>query len=113
MGDRGGILQHHALGGAGAVDLGKAVEKACKESTPKFEFLYPLDLPISEKISIIAKEVYKAASVEFAPAAVRSRKRQLVLSADTARSTPTELLFALQTRRALRSGACSADADCE
>jgi len=47
------------------------VEKACKEITPKFEFLYPLDLPIAEKIGIIAKEVYKAASVEFSPEAVR------------------------------------------
>jgi len=63
------ICNHHALGGAGATDLGKAVEKACKESTPKFEFLYPLDLPIAEKIGIIAKEVYKAASVEFSPEA--------------------------------------------
>lgn len=64
--------QHHAEGGAGATDLGAAVDKACKAATANFKFLYPLDQPIKAKIEAIAREVYKAASVEYLPAAVRA-----------------------------------------
>jgi hypothetical protein len=52
--------RHHALGGAGALDLANAVIRAC-EAKPDFEFLYPLELGIKEKIETIAREVYKAA----------------------------------------------------
>ena len=53
-------------GGAGAVDLAHAVVKACDE--PKdFKFLYPLDMPIEEKIETIAREVYGADGVTFLP----------------------------------------------
>lgn len=54
------ICKHHALGGAGAIDLANAVIQACA-SKPSFEFLYPLDLPIKDKIEAIAKKVYRAA----------------------------------------------------
>ena len=37
--------RHHALGGEGAVELGRAVMEACKKPSD-FKFLYPLDLPI-------------------------------------------------------------------
>ena len=36
---------HHAKGGAGATELGKAVEAACKQPS-SFKFLYDLDLPL-------------------------------------------------------------------
>lgn len=36
---------HHALGGAGAVDLGEAVIKACSEAS-QFDFLYDVGLSI-------------------------------------------------------------------
>lgn len=36
---------HHALGGAGAVDLGEAVVQACNQES-KFSFLYDVDLSI-------------------------------------------------------------------
>lgn len=39
------VCSHHELGGEGAVDLGKAVIKAC-ESESTFKFLYDVDLPI-------------------------------------------------------------------
>eukprot|EP00898_Chlorokybus_atmophyticus_P005920 jgi/Chlat1/6329/Chrsp44S09059 len=62
------ICEHHAKGGAGAVELGRAVVKACeakRQNNTPFELLYPLDLPIKAKIEIIAKEVYGADGVEY------------------------------------------------
>ncbi len=39
------VCNHHALGGEGAADLGRAVIKACEQPS-SFKFLYDLDLPI-------------------------------------------------------------------
>jgi len=51
-------------GSKGGLDLGKAVIKAA--SLPKkFNFLYPLDIPIKEKIKIIATKIYGAKDVEY------------------------------------------------
>ncbi|HOR78282.1 MAG TPA: formate--tetrahydrofolate ligase [Anaerolineaceae bacterium] len=58
------ICDHYAKGGAGALELGKAVMKAAQEPS-KFEFLYPLEAPIKEKIEIIAREVYGADGVDY------------------------------------------------
>ncbi|CAK0738789.1 hypothetical protein CVIRNUC_001093 [Coccomyxa viridis] len=62
------VCWHHARGGEGAVDLAKAVIAACEQPS-HFQFLYPLDLSIKEKIEAIAKETYGAASVEYLPQA--------------------------------------------
>ncbi len=58
------VSTHWADGGAGAVDLGKAVIAAA-EKPSNFKFLYDLDLPIKTKIEIIAKEIYGAGSVTY------------------------------------------------
>ncbi|GAA6044791.1 C-1-tetrahydrofolate synthase, mitochondrial [Rhodotorula toruloides] len=55
---------HWAEGGKGAIELGEAVIQACKEPNP-FKFLYDVNLPIKDKIEIIAKEFYGAAAVEY------------------------------------------------
>ena len=39
------VCRHHALGGEGATDLGRAVMEACKKPTD-FRFLYPLNLTL-------------------------------------------------------------------
>jgi methylenetetrahydrofolate dehydrogenase (NADP+)/methenyltetrahydrofolate cyclohydrolase/formyltetrahydrofolate synthetase len=62
------MSDHWAKGGAGAVDLAKAVIEACEQPS-KFEFLYPLDMSIKEKIEAIAKEIYGADGVTYAPKA--------------------------------------------
>jgi methylenetetrahydrofolate dehydrogenase (NADP+)/methenyltetrahydrofolate cyclohydrolase/formyltetrahydrofolate synthetase/formate--tetrahydrofolate ligase len=59
---------HHALGGEGARQLAEAVVEA-SEQPSRFEFLYPLDRSIKEKIEIIATQVYKAGVVEYSPQA--------------------------------------------
>lgn len=51
-------------GSAGGVDLAKAVIKAANVPK-KFKFLYPLDLPIKEKIRTIATSIYGAKDIEY------------------------------------------------
>ncbi|MBZ5578639.1 MAG: formate--tetrahydrofolate ligase [Acidobacteriia bacterium] len=58
------VANHWAVGGAGAVELGKAVIKAC-EKPNQFQFLYPLEKSIKEKIETIVREVYGGAGVEY------------------------------------------------
>jgi formate--tetrahydrofolate ligase len=59
---------HFANGGEGAADLARAVVKATSEPA-NFEFLYPLDQPITEKIHAIATRCYGASGVEYTPEA--------------------------------------------
>ena len=56
--------EHWAKGGAGAVALAEAVIKAC-EKPANFRFLYPLDIPIKDKIEAIATKVYGADGVDY------------------------------------------------
>jgi len=51
-------------GGEGGVDLAKAVIKICGKKSD-FRFLYPLDMPIKEKIEMIAKKIYGARDVSY------------------------------------------------
>lgn len=51
-------------GGAGAIDLAHKVVELC-DLTFEFKNIYPLDIPLKEKIEILAKEIYRASSVEF------------------------------------------------
>lgn len=62
------MSNHWAQGGAGAVDLGKAVVAAC-EKPSNFKFLYPLDMSIKQKIETIVKEMYGGSAVEYSPEA--------------------------------------------
>jgi formyltetrahydrofolate synthetase len=62
------MSDHWAKGGEGALDLAKAVVEACDKPS-KFEFLYPLDMPIKDKIEIIAREIYGADGVSYEPLA--------------------------------------------
>jgi methylenetetrahydrofolate dehydrogenase (NADP+)/methenyltetrahydrofolate cyclohydrolase/formyltetrahydrofolate synthetase/formate--tetrahydrofolate ligase len=58
------MSNHWAEGGAGSVALGKAVIAACKQPS-NFNFLYPLELSIKEKIETIAKVMYGADGVSY------------------------------------------------
>ncbi len=58
------MSNHWAEGGKGAVELAKAVIAAA-EKPSQFEFLYPLDASIKEKIETIATKMYGAAGVEY------------------------------------------------
>jgi formyltetrahydrofolate synthetase len=57
---------HWAEGGAGAADLARAVERACKDNNEEnFRLLYDTNLSIKEKIEIITKEIYRADGVDY------------------------------------------------
>jgi len=58
------VADHFSQGGAGAVALAEAVVKASEEPAD-FKFLYPLDVPIKQKIEAIACEVYGADGVDY------------------------------------------------
>jgi len=55
-------------GGAGAVDLARAVMAACDKPS-SFRFLYPLEWDIKRKIETIAADIYGADGVDYAPEA--------------------------------------------
>ena len=59
---------HWADGGEGAKELAAAVVEACEQPS-NFEFLYPLDWGIKEKIDYICKEMYGADGTHYEPLA--------------------------------------------
>ncbi|MBF0303566.1 MAG: formate--tetrahydrofolate ligase [Desulfamplus sp.] len=63
-GARVAVSRHWEKGGDGAIEFAEAVVAACEEKTD-FKFLYELDMPIKDRISLIAKEVYGADGVEY------------------------------------------------
>jgi methylenetetrahydrofolate dehydrogenase (NADP+)/methenyltetrahydrofolate cyclohydrolase/formyltetrahydrofolate synthetase len=62
------VTKHWAEGGEGAGKLAEAVVAACEKES-NFEFLYPLDWSIKEKIEKIATEIYGADGVAYEPKA--------------------------------------------
>jgi len=62
------VCTHWMDGGKGAVALAEAVIKAA-EKPANFQFLYPLEMPIKEKIETICKEIYGADGVDYLPEA--------------------------------------------
>lgn len=61
------IARHWSEGSAGATELAEALIAATEAPKSNFRFLYDLNSTIEEKIVKIAKEMYGAGSVEFAP----------------------------------------------
>ena len=62
------VCTHWMDGGKGATKLAEAVLKACEKSA-EFQFLYPLDWTIKQKIEKIAKDIYGADGVDYSPEA--------------------------------------------
>ena len=60
-----------AKGGEGGIELANAVLDTLATKESHFEPLYPVDMPIREKIETIAKEIYGADGVDFAPEALK------------------------------------------
>ncbi|MCR5477126.1 MAG: formate--tetrahydrofolate ligase [Lachnospiraceae bacterium] len=58
-------------GGEGGIALAEKVLHTLEEKPSAFRTTYPDDLPLREKIEAVAKNIYGAAAVEFAPAAVK------------------------------------------
>ncbi|HLD47182.1 MAG TPA: formate--tetrahydrofolate ligase [Desulfobaccales bacterium] len=73
-GARVAVSKHWQFGGEGALEFADAVMDACKDK-PKFKFLYPNEMPLRQRVEMIAKEVYGADGVDFAPEAVAKAKK--------------------------------------
>jgi formate--tetrahydrofolate ligase len=58
------LSTHWLDGGEGSIEFAEAVIEACEEE-PQFRFLYDLDLPLRDRIEIIAREVYGANGVTY------------------------------------------------
>ncbi|MGE3302700.1 MAG: formate--tetrahydrofolate ligase [Hyphomonadaceae bacterium] len=70
LGVPGVNARHFAEGGAGALDLARAVVRACDQPNA-FKPLYEDELPLWEKMKRIAQEVYGAADISAEPAVRR------------------------------------------
>ena len=65
---------------AGGIEGGKALAEAVlglleKETESTFALLYPDDMPLKDKIATVAREIYGAAKVNYAPAANRTLRQ--------------------------------------
>lgn len=67
-GARCALSEHWAKGGDGALELADAVVDACNDKVD-FKFLYPLEMPLRQRVDIIAREVYGADGVSWTPEA--------------------------------------------
>jgi methylenetetrahydrofolate dehydrogenase (NADP+)/methenyltetrahydrofolate cyclohydrolase/formyltetrahydrofolate synthetase len=72
-GARCAVSEHWAKGGEGAIELAEAVKEACQER-PKFEFLYPMEMKLRERVEKVAKTVYGASGVNWTPEAEAKAK---------------------------------------
>jgi formate--tetrahydrofolate ligase len=72
-GARCAVSSHWADGGDGALELADAVKEACEDNN-HFKFLYPLEMKLRERVNTIAKEVYGADGVAWAPDAEAKAK---------------------------------------
>jgi len=66
--------QHWLKGGDGAIELAEAVIETCNEKQ-EFKFLYEMEVPLRQRIELIAKEVYGAQGVTYTDEALAKAKR--------------------------------------
>ena len=72
IGVRVARAEGHAHGSDGMLELADATLGALAEGEASFAPLYPVDLPLAEKIETVAGEIYGAAGVDFHAAARKS-----------------------------------------
>jgi formate--tetrahydrofolate ligase len=68
------LSEHWQYGGEGARELAEMVVEACEEPVD-FKYLYPLEMPLRQRVELIAKEVYGADGVDWAPLAIEKAER--------------------------------------
>ena len=69
LGVRAAVSEVVAKGGVGGIELANAVLDALAHEASDFRPLYDWNLPLKEKISVLATEVYGADGVDFTPQA--------------------------------------------
>ena len=74
-GVRVALSQVWSKGGEGGEELAREVLRIIDEEKPHFRFAYESDAPLTEKIEAIARKVYGADGVDYAPAAAKELQR--------------------------------------
>lgn len=69
------VSECFARGAVGGIELAEAVRTLCERGEAHFQSLYDSSLSLTQKIETVAKRVYRASEVTYAPG-VRSRLRQ-------------------------------------
>ena len=72
-GARCAASEHWARGGEGALELADAVLDACRDQV-NFQYLYPFEMKLRDRVELIAKEVYGADGVAWTPEAEAKSK---------------------------------------
>ncbi|MGA0393054.1 MAG: formate--tetrahydrofolate ligase, partial [Rhodospirillales bacterium] len=67
---------HWAAGGEGTLDLAQTVVDTIENEKADFNFLYPDDMPLVEKVRTIAQKIYRADDISV-PSAVMTRFKEL------------------------------------
>lgn len=76
------LTEVFANGGNGGVDLAEKVVKTIEEKPSDFKPLYDAELPIKEKLDIIAREIYRADGVVYTKSAEKAIAEIEVLGKD-------------------------------
>ncbi|WP_053955973.1 formate--tetrahydrofolate ligase [Inediibacterium massiliense] len=71
-----------AKGGEGGISLAEKIVDLCENNQSNFKPLYDTNLPIKEKVSVIAKEIYGADGVEFTSKAQKEIQKYEKLGLD-------------------------------
>ena len=69
------LCQVWEKGGEGGQELARAVVEICEKNEGKFTFLYPDELPLTEKIEVLAKKLYRAKAVDISPTALKKLQK--------------------------------------
>lgn len=73
-GARCAVSEHWMKGGEGALELADAIVDACNEKVD-FKYLYPLEMPLRQRVEVIAREVYGADGVAWTAEAEAKARR--------------------------------------
>jgi formate--tetrahydrofolate ligase len=72
LGVESAISEVFEQGGAGGIELAEKVVAAAEQASPSaVRTLYPSDLPLREKVEVVAREVYGAGRIQFEAAATK------------------------------------------
>ena len=76
---RAALSDVYGQGGRGGVELARELMKAIDEDKADFEFLYPLEMPLVDKIETVARKIYGAAGI-----AMEGKTRRKILRLEEA-----------------------------
>ncbi len=71
QGVRFALSDVHGKGGEGGLDLAREVLAAIDKDENRFAYLYPLEMPLAEKVEAVARKIYGAAGIRLEPRAKR------------------------------------------